>query len=216
MAEATGTVTRLSVTPVVTPEPTAPAVNAKETATGVTVTPAAKDGETLLAGKFKNAGELETAYVELQKKLGAAPEAATTTPAPTTTTVAPTEEQKAYNASVGAVAVKVAGTEAEVQATLGWARANATAADKTLFDAALASGNVGLVEMAFGTIRNKYIAAVGTQGTRITGEGAPIETGAKPYGTREEMLAVIRSKGYKKSDPAVHAEHTRRMAVTKF
>lgn len=213
MAEA-GVVTRLTAEPVVTPEPKAPAVEVKSTAEqgGTTSVTVAAPEKKLLAGKFETPEALEKGYEELQKKLGE-PKTETVTPAPVVTQTA---EQQAYSAAVGAAAAKVAGTETEVKATLDWARANASPEEKAMFDAALASGNVQLVETAFGTIRNKYVAAVGSHGNRVTGEPAPVNTGAKPYATRDEMFAVIASKGYKKSDPAVHAEHKRRMEVTKF
>jgi len=165
-------------------------------------------------------------YAELERKqsggrpegTGATTEATpSTTPATTEpTTPAPTAEQTAATAAIESALTKAAGGEADLKATLDWARANATDAQKALFDAALDAGNPALVEMAFGQIKQSYTEAMGTQGTRVTGEAVPTTVGAKPFASQQEIVDFVNSKGYKSGDRRVHAEYEARMKVTNW
>jgi hypothetical protein len=157
-------------------------------------------------------------YAELERKqsggkpegTGATAEATPPTPpAPT-----PTADEAAVSAAVESALTAAAGNANDLKATLDWARVNATPEQKALFDSALDSSNPALAALAYGQIRQAYTEAMGSQGTRITGEGVPTTSGPKPFTSQQEIAEYTTSKKYKAGDPATHREYAERMKVT--
>jgi hypothetical protein len=174
----------------------------------------------------ESAKAMAQSYVELERKqsggkpegTGATADAVTPPTAPTTTesTPAPTAEQSAATAAIESALTKAAGTAEDLKATLDWARANATDAQKALFDAALDAGNPAAVELAFASIKGAYTEAMGTQGARVTGEAVPTTVGAKPFASQDEIIEFVNSPAYKRGDKRAHAEYEARMKVTNW
>jgi hypothetical protein len=171
----------------------------------------------------ESAKVMAQSYVELERKqsggtpegTGSAPQVTPVAEAPATTP-APTTDDTAVTKAVEAALTKAAGSEAELKTQLDWARANATDSQKALFDAALDSGNPALVEMAYASIKGAYTAAMGSQGTRVTGESIPTSVGAKPFESQQEIIAFVNSAAYKSGDRRAHAEYEARMKVTNW
>lgn len=167
-------------------------------------------------------------YAELERKQSAAAPASEATSAAATpdadaAAAAAAEDTPAVEAGAPAVSAEVeskltsaAGSADALKATLDWARANAAPEQKILFDAALDTGNPALVEMAFEKIKGAYTEAMGEQGIRVSAESAPVISGAKPFGSQQEIIAFVNSAAYKSGDKAVHAEYERRMKVTNW
>jgi hypothetical protein len=166
---------------------------------------------------------MAASYAELEKKQSTATPAAEVTPAATPAAApveaAPavsTDGAPAVSAEVESKLTSAAGSADVLKATLDWARVNATPEQKTLFDAALDTGNPALVEMAFAKIKGAYTEAMGEQGVRVSAASAPTISGAKPFGSQQEIVAFVTSPGYKSGDKAVHAEYESRMKVTNW
>lgn len=171
---------------------------------------------------------MATSYAELERKqsggnggegtgsTAATPPATPATPSTPAEPATPTAEQVAVSAAVESALATAAGNANDLKATLEWARVNATPEQKALFDSALDSGNPALATLAFGQIKQAYTEAMGSQGTRVTGEGVPTTTGAKPFASQHEIAAFVNSKEYKAGDPAKHREYMERMKVTNW
>ena len=165
---------------------------------------------------------MAASYGELERKQsGGTPEGTSTAPQVTPAAEAPvtpstTADEAAVTKAVESALTKVAGSEADLKTQLDWARANATDAQKALFDAALDSGNPALVEMAYAGIKSSYTAAMGSQGTRVVGESVPTTVGAKPFESQHEIIAFVNSAAYKSGDRRAHAEYDARMKVTNW
>jgi hypothetical protein len=162
---------------------------------------------------------MATSYGELERKQSSGSSEGTGTAASATSPTTPSTEVSADPAVVKAIESTLstaAGSPDALGQMLGWAKANATDAQKAVFDAALDTGNPKLVEMAFAPIKESYTAAMGSQGTRVTGESIPTTVGAKPFGSQQEIVAFVNSKEYKSGDRRVHAEYEARMKVTNW
>ena len=157
-------------------------------------------------------GELERKQSGGTKVEGTGSTAAATPPA----TPATTTDDTAVTQAIDSALTGVAGSKETLSAQLDWARANATDAQKALFDAALDSGNPELVKMAFAPIKQAYTAAMGEQGSRVKGESVPTTVGAKPFASQAEIIAFVNSREYKSGDPVKHKEYNDRMAVTNW
>jgi hypothetical protein len=166
---------------------------------------------------------MAASYGELERKQsggrseGTGSTADATPPAtPATSTTTPTPEEAAASKAVESALTTAAGSADTLKSQLDWARANATPAQKALFDAALDSGNPELVKMAYEPIKAAYTAAMGTQGTRVVGESVPTTVGAKPFASQQEIIKFVNSPAYKSGDRAAHREYEERMKVTKW
>jgi hypothetical protein len=170
---------------------------------------------------------MAASYSELEKKQGgprveatgstadAAPPVTPAT-APVVDEAAPISADPAVVKAIESTLSTAAGSPETLGTMLGWAKANASDAQKAAFDAALDTGNAALVEMAFAPIKQAYSAAMGTQGTRVTGESIPTTVGPKPFASQQEIVEFVTSKGYKSGDRRVHAEYEARMKVTNW
>jgi hypothetical protein len=149
-------------------------------------------------------------------KADATPPVVPSTETPAATTEAPIAADPAVVKAIESTLATAAGSPETLGTMLGWAKANATDAQKAAFDAALDTGNAALVEMAFGPIKQAYSAAMGTQGTRVTGESIPTTVGPKPFASQQEIVEFVNSKPYKSGDRRAHAEYESRMKVTNW
>lgn len=166
---------------------------------------------------------MAASYVELERKQsggkgeGAGSTAEATPPAtPAAPSTEATPEATPVAAAVEKALTTAAGNAEDLKATLDWARANATDEQKAAFDAALDSGNPALAALAYGTIKQSYTEAMGTQGTRVAGEAVPTTVGAKPFASQQEIVEFVNSKAYKSGDRRAHAEYEARMKVTNW
>jgi hypothetical protein len=173
----------------------------------------------------ESAKAMAASYTELERKQSggkpegsgataeATPPTAPTTPTPEAT---PAAEASPVAAAVESALTQAAGNAADLKATLDWARANASDEQKAAFDAALDAGNPALAALAFGQIKQAYTEAMGTQGSRVTGEAVPTTVGAKPFASQQEIVEFVNSKAYKAGDKRAHAEYEARMKVTNW
>ncbi len=163
----------------------------------------------------ESAKVMATSYSELERKQGSTPTEGTETPA-----ADPTPDSASTPAvdttAVESALTTAAGNAADLKATLDWARANASEEQKSAFDAALDANNPALAALVFGNIKQSYTEAMGSQGTRVTGEAVPTTVGAKPFASQQEIIEFVNSKGYKIGDKRVHAEYEARMKVTNW
>lgn len=170
---------------------------------------------------------MAASYGELEKKqssgiksegtgtptVDATPPAASSTE---TTDQAPVHTDPAVVKAIETSLSAAAGSPDALGTMLGWAKANATDDQKVAFDAALETGNAGLVAMAFAPIKAAYEGAMGTQGTRVSAESVPTTVGPKPFGSQAEIIEFVNSKAYKSGDRRVHADYEARMKVTNW
>jgi len=111
---------------------------------------------------------------------------------------------------------EIAGSEEILKATIQWASANMTEAEAAAYNNILDSGNTEALKMAFEGVFAKYSAAVGVDGDLVAGEGLPGGgAGAKPFGSQQEVIDAMNTKGYK-TDPAVRKVVEQRLAVTEM
>jgi hypothetical protein len=168
---------------------------------------------------------MAASYSELEKKQSSGTEgtgaAAVETP-PVTPSTEPVVESAPISADPAVVKAiestlsTAAGSPDALGTMLGWAKANATDAQKAAFDAALDTGNAALVQMAFGPIKQAYEGAMGTQGTRVVAESVPTTVGPKPFAGQAEIIEFVNSPAYKAGDRRAHAEYEARMKVTNW
>jgi hypothetical protein len=171
----------------------------------------------------ESAKAMAASYTELERKQsGGKPEGtgatvdAVTPPTPPATPTTPEPDVAPIAAAVESALTQAAGNAGDLKATLDWARANATDEQKAVFDAALDAGNPALAALAFGQIKQAYTEAMGTQGTRVSGEAVPTTVGAKPFASQQEIVEFVNSKSYKSGDKRAHAEYEARMKVTNW
>jgi hypothetical protein len=148
--------------------------------------------------------DLATAAVEFMQNEGklsdettAALAAKGITPAEVSTYV---EGQKALGAQVRAQFAEIAGGEAELQATLSWAKANLTPAEIKQYDAAIQGGNADLAKLLFQGISSRFKAAAGTNPTLLSGGNVPNQ-GGDTYESWDQVTRDMSDPKYK-TDPA--------------
>jgi hypothetical protein len=176
----------------------------------------------------ESAKAMAQSYVELERKQSggkpegtgataeATPPTAPTTPSTPEAPAAPAAVATEVTQAVESALTSAAGSAADLTATLEWARVNASAEHKALFDSALDTGNAQLAALAFGQIKQAYTEAMGSQGTRVSGEGVPATSGVKPFASQQEIIEFVNSKAYKAGDKRAHAEYDARMRVTNW
>ena len=134
----------------------------------------------LLAGKFKSPQDLEQAYIELQKKLGAPRDEVPTTDegqaeAAPEENVEEEETEEAGDQITEEQALELqnmCGGPQGYQAMLKWAGQNLNEAEIQMFDDVIGKGDPGSCFYAVQALLGRYQDAVGADGTLLTGSGA--------------------------------------------
>lgn len=196
---------------------TAPVVEAPAS-TAATVTRPEYIPEKFWKGNVEESTKaMAASYGELERKQSSAKPEGTGSTAEATPPVAdstPISDDPAVVKAIESTLSTAAGSPDALGTMLGWAKANATDAQKAAFDAALDTGNAALVAMAFAPIKQSYTDSMGSQGTRVVGESVPTTVGAKPFESQAEIIAFVNSKEYKSGDTRKHREYDERMKVT--
>lgn len=162
---------------------------------------------------------MSASYGELERKQSSGkPEGtgSTAEATPPVTPSTPVSDDPAVVKAIESTLSTAAGSPDALGTMLGWAKANASDAQKAVFDAALDSGNPALVAMAFAPIKQAYTDSMGSQGTRVVGESIPTTVGVKPFESQAEIIEFVNSKAYKSGDARKHREYDQRMQVTNW
>lgn len=210
-------------------------VNDQEAAEAEVYEKARKDAESQInyAGKFRTAEDLEKAYLELEKKLGAAkqesseaeepgeapesgqeaPEAdpageqpkATESAAEEPQVVRPTpEEEQALLAEVG-------GAEFYGQA-LKWAAENLNPGEAQAFDRIITTGDRDAVAFAVKSLVQQFRANGDYEGAPLSGKNVRGQ-GVKPFRSQAELARAINNPKYRE-DPAYRLDVEQRLAAS--
>ena len=168
------------------------------------------DQNQLLAGKYKSAGDLEKAYLELQKKLGS----------PTEDTEEQVEEQQEEpeqksekqetesdepesesltQADIDYLHGLAGGTEG-YQQMVTWASSNMEAKEVEMYDRVMEPGDPAAVLFAVRALVAQYKDAVGSDGQLLTGKSAA-NPAKNQFRSQPELVAAMNDPRYD-SDPA--------------
>ena len=169
----------------------------------------------LLAGKFKDQGELEKAYLELQTKLGEPRDEVQTTedegePAEQEqkqeVNDAPESEQLTQDQADALY--QMVGGEQEYKSMLDWAGTNLSQEEIQMYDAVMETGNPNAIFFAVQALNNQYVDAVGTDGQLLTGRSASDSGSA--FRSQQELVAAMADPRYDR-DPAYRQEVMQRL-----
>jgi hypothetical protein len=163
----------------------------------------------LLAGKFKDQGELEKAYLELQTKLGEPRDEVQTTeyegePAEQEeeeVNDAPESEQLTQEQANELY--QMVGGEQAYRAMLNWAGTNLSQEEIQMYDAVMETGNPNAIFFAVQALNNQYVDSVGTDGQLLTGRSASDSGSA--FRSQQELVAAMSDPRYDR-DPAYRQE----------
>ena len=164
--------------------------------------------EPLLAGKFKDASALESAYLELQKKLGEPKEdvrdekGEQETEAPEEVTEEESTEEPEGEQLTEAQAnelFKMVGGEKAYQSMINWAGQNLSQEEIGMYDNVMASGNPDAIFFAVQALSSKYSDAVGSDGELLTGRGTKNEDNS--FRSQAELVQAMSDPRYDR-DPA--------------
>lgn len=183
-------------------------------ATADTPAPSTPERPAGMPEKFKTVDELVKSYNELEKKMSGKQEA---TPAATPVTVTPekvpaaaitetpaadtTAADQAKANELSKFAAEAAGGADKLPHVLEWAKANLSPEDAAAYNAAVDTGNVGLVKLAMGSVVKQYDAANGKAPALISGNAPPAAPAVQPFASNREMTAAMKDPRYK-NDPA--------------
>ncbi len=168
------------------------------------------DQNQLLAGKYKSAGDLEKAYLELQKKLGSANEeteeqveeqpveAEQETEEPETKSDEP-ESNKLTQADIDYLHGLAGGTEG-YQQMVTWASSNMEPKEVEMYDRVMDQGDPAAVLFAVKALVAQYKDTVGSDGELLTGKSAanPVKN---QFRSQQELVSAMNDPRYD-SDPA--------------
>jgi len=163
--------------------------------------------EPLLAGKFKDATALESAYLELQKKLGEPKEdvrdeeGEQETEAPEEVEEESTEEPKGEQLTEAQAneLFKMVGGEKAYQSMINWAGQNLSQEEIGMYDNVMASGNPDAIFFAVQALSSKYSDSVGSDGELLTGRGTKNEDSS--FRSQAELVQAMSDPRYDR-DPA--------------
>lgn len=212
-------------------------VNDQEAAEAEVYEKARKEAESQLnyAGKFRTAEDLEKAYLELEKKLGAAkqqdeaagaeepgeaPEGAQEAPEGESTQEEAQEPQEAAEEPQVArlspeeeqsLIQEVGGLEFYNQA-LRWAAENLTKEEIAAYDGILTNGDRGAVSFAVKSLIQQFRANGDYDGAPVSGKAVRGQ-GVKPFRSQAELARAINNPKYRE-DPAYRLDVEQRLAAS--
>jgi hypothetical protein len=159
----------------------------------------------LLAGKFRDAEQLEQAYIELQKKFGE-PREEVAEPEPVKEEVKeePPEQKEPVldsplsNAEAEELTDMVGGQEKYLE-MLQWAGKTLTDKEIEMFDTVVATGNKNSCYFAIKALQERYTDAVGKEAPLVSGRSSTEKSSA--FRSQAEVVAAMGDPRYDK-DPA--------------
>ena len=160
----------------------------------------------LLAGKFKDAGALEQAYLELQKKLGEPKEdvrdeeGVEETEAPEEVEETSDEEQSETLTEAQAQELfKMVGGEKAYQSMINWAGQNLSQSEIQMYDSVMSKGDPNAVFFAVQALAAKYGDATGSEGQMLSGKSA--KSADNSFQSQQELVQAMSDPRYD-NDPA--------------
>jgi hypothetical protein len=172
----------------------------------------------LLAGKFKDQGELEKAYLELQQKLGESRDEVQTSedegePAEQEQEQEEEEVNEESDSEVLTEAqakqlFEMVGGEKAYQSMLQWAGDNFSEAEIEMYDKVMASGNPDSIFFAVQALQARYSDSVGNDGQLLTGRGSASKD--ESFRSQQELVAAMSDPRYDR-DPAYRRDVIRKL-----
>ena len=163
----------------------------------------------LLAGKYRDAAELEKAYIELQGKLGESTEEEvveeTGQEEEVEEEVEEVEEEVEetpymMNDESIAVLMQTAGGQEQYDQMIGWATDNFSQQEIDMYDHVMDSGDAAAAMFAVQALKNAYREATGRDGELLTGSSAPADP-SNNFRSQAEVMEAMNDPRYDK-DPA--------------
>jgi hypothetical protein len=163
----------------------------------------------LLAGKYRDAAELEKAYIELQGKLGDStseePEVVEESrEEEVVNEIEETEEveESPYplNDESVEVLMQTAGGEQQYDQMISWATENFSKQEIAMYDHVMDSGDAAAAMFAVQALKNAYRDSTGKDGELLTGSSAPADP-SNNFRSQAEVMAAMNDPRYD-NDPA--------------
>ena len=163
----------------------------------------------LLAGKYRDAAELEKAYIELQGKLGESTEEEVVEETgqeeevdEEVEEVDEEVEETPYMMNDEAIAVlmQTAGGQEQYDQMIGWATDNFSQQEIDMYDHVMDSGDAAAAMFAVQALKNAYRESTGRDGELLTGSSAPPDP-SNNFRSQAEVMEAMNDPRYDK-DPA--------------
>ena len=167
----------------------------------------------LLAGKFKDQGELEKAYLELQTKLGESRDEVQTTedegePAEQEEEVDEESSAEVLSEAQANQLMEMVGGEKAYKSMIDWAGQNLSPEEIQMYDAVMGKGDPSSIFFAVQALNSKYSDAVGSDGQMLTGRSAANSGSA--FRSQQELVSAMADPRYDR-DPAYRQEVMQRL-----
>jgi hypothetical protein len=172
------------------------------------------DQNQLLAGKYKSAGDLEKAYLELQQKLGAQetePEEQSEEQQEDTEEQQPEEDNDSDKNESKPLTQQdidylhgLAGGTNGYKQMITWASENMDAREIEMYDRVMDKGDAASVLFAVKALVAQYKDAVGSDGELLTGKSAA-NTPKNEFRSQQELVAAMNDPRYD-TDPAYRSD----------
>jgi hypothetical protein len=160
----------------------------------------------LLAGKFKDSGELEKAYLELQSKLGEPRDEVQTTEDEGEPAEQEQEEEVAEESETEFISKEQAdqlmdmvGGEKAYQSMMQWAGQNLSKEEIEMYDSVMGKGDPSSIFFAVQALNSKYSDSVGSDGQMLTGRDGSSDS--KAFRSQAELVEAMSDPRYDR-DPA--------------
>ena len=162
----------------------------------------------LLAGKFKDTSALESAYLELQKKLGEPTENVRNekgeqeTEAPEEVEETSEEESEEAEGLTEAQAnqlFQMVGGEKAYQSMINWAGQNLSKEEISMYDSVMGKGDPNAIFFAVQALNAKYNDATGSEGQMLSGKASREENAG--YQSQAQLVEAMSDPRYDR-DPA--------------
>lgn len=169
----------------------------------------AQEQDTLLAGKYDSAEQLEQAYLELQQKLGSDEEAAPQDEE-SGEEIEEAQDEEAGEEAEGGLSDEdiealqdMAGGEQQYEQMLGWAGENLSEAEIDMYDDVMDSGDPAACFFAVQALMARYGDSTGVDGELLTGK-SPTAV-AQGFRSQAELVQAMSDPRYE-SDPAYRSD----------
>jgi len=163
----------------------------------------------LLAGKFKDAGALEQAYLELQRKLGepnedvrdeeGVEETQASEEIEETSDEEPESEAEGLTEAQAQQLFQMVGGEKAYQSMIQWAGQNLSQEEISMYDSVMGKGDPNAIFFAVQALNSKYSDSVGQDGQMLSGKSAKSEDNS--FQSQQELVRAMSDPRYD-NDPA--------------
>ncbi len=163
----------------------------------------------LLAGKFKDASALESAYLELQRKLGEPKEDAVSRDEEGEQAEAPeeveetseeeSEEAEGLTEAQAEQLFQMVGGEKAYKSMITWAGQNLSKEEISMYDSVMGKGDPNAIFFAVQALANKYGDATGKEGQMLSGKAATEENAG--FQSQAQLVEAMSDPRYDR-DPA--------------